>query len=181
MEKLLLKIKTIAKLILKFELIILKYLCLIPIKLVYFFTNTIAGYAIMFFFFGGIFILPYPFPIIILVLFSDLIFVSLVCIILSQFKFSRDKLRNLIGSENFTKYIGDNPGTVLSRNLIKVGGVFLTFGSLKIGLDFGQDQVNGICAENYAERCRKNNIPIDPTTFHEYHKRRWSDLGDFFR
>lgn len=165
--------------LIKVELIILKYLVLIPIRLIFFFTNTISGYAIMYFLIGGIFLLPHPFPIIILLTFSDLIFVSLVCIILSQFKFSRDKLRDLIGKENFSKYIGDNPGTVISRNLVKVGGVFVTFGVLKIGLDFSQDQVNGVCADNYADRCRKNNVPIDPNTFHEYHRRRWSDLGDF--
>lgn len=168
--------KKIIEAIIKFDLFFLKYMILIPLKISHFLCETKGGTGILIFLILGMYGFPHPFSTIIFFFLSDIISVLIFCTIGAQFRVSRELLKKLLGLENFSKYVGDNPGSVTGKHLFKVGVYCLGIGVGKVGLDVFQDHANSIAANTYAEDCRRQNIPIDETKFHKFYERRFSDI-----
>lgn len=168
--------KKIIENLIKLDLILLKYMILIPLKVSHFLCETKGGTGILIFMILGMYGLPYPFSTIIFFFLSDIISVLIFCTISAQFSISRELLKKLIGVENFSKYVGDNPGSITGKHLFKVGLYCLGIGVGKVGLNVFQDQANSIAANTYAEDCRRQNLPIDEEKFHKFYERRFSAI-----
>lgn len=111
---------------------------------------------------------PYPINYYIYLVFCDVISTNFLCLILSQFEVSRNYLIRLIGQENFSKYIGDNPGSNLGKKLICTGTFVIGIGLGKIGLDVAQTYANAHDASLYADTCKAKGIPVDAEAFHDH-------------
>src|SRR5690606_27833145 len=103
-------IKKIFNIFIKSELFILKHSILIPLKIGQIFLLDRIGFLLILLYYILMLYLPYPISLFMAIIILDILGIALTCTILSKFDFSRKHLKNLIGSQNFSKYIGDNPG-----------------------------------------------------------------------
>jgi hypothetical protein len=158
------------------ELIILKYYILWFLKIAAFLTSTSGGQGILLLMAIALYGLPFPFSTIIALFLADLIGVLVFVTIFAQFEKSRNSLKDLIGPENFSKYVGDNSGSISGRYLVKTVGFILCVGLSKVSLDLAQDRVNDMSANTYADRCRQQGIPIDAERFHKMYDRQFPDI-----
>lgn len=162
-------------LFIRYELFMLKWSLLIPVKLLYWLMSTYPGLAFTTFltlFFSAI---PYPMNYGIYLVFCEVMSTNFLCLMLSQFEISRKYLILLIGEQNYNKYIGENPGSTLGKRLLYTGGFVMGIGLGKIGLDMVQTNANARDASLYAEKCRKEGVQIDPERFHAHFDRRPHD------
>lgn len=95
------------KIFIKYELFILKYTIVLPLRFGFFCTTTKPGTLFLYLLVFGVFFLPYSMAIICMVILTDILIVGLMCTILAQFKQTRKILIEIIGKENFSKYVGD--------------------------------------------------------------------------
>jgi len=75
---------------------------------------------------------------------------------------TRPSVYAVLGEDNVKFFLG-NPGQAATRLATRVGGVVI--GVVVGGVFAGgiQDQLNMHSADRYADFCKKNNIPINPT------------------
>lgn len=132
-------------------------------------------------FFNGLVYAPYWFAVLIIFFITSPIAASLTLYFLVQFEKVRLLLIEVIGQENFSIYVGNNPGTTQIK---KLGGVVGISISLAILADFSnkgsQVIANHLDGNNYVETCNKANVPVNEATLSKIYSAKAPSVVEFF-
>lgn len=153
------------------ELFILKHSILIPLKIGQIFLLDYIGVLLIILYYIIMISAPYPLSFFMAILILDILGIAITCTILSKFDFTRKHLKNLIGAENFSKYIGDNPGSLTTKLAVRLVTTAVALSVSKIGVDSLQDYSNSLSANRYANDCMRHGISVDPTQFNTFYQR----------